>query len=78
MTILDNPQEPFVTVLEAADAKICAACGRRAAVRAVLEAPADAGDGNEKTARSADTAKWFCFECGHASTVDASYFPVKK
>jgi hypothetical protein len=62
----DETTDAFTGVLDAAGAKPCVSCGRRAAVRTDLaaDAPAD-GRGLESHPDQGDNAKWFCFACGH-------------
>jgi hypothetical protein len=48
-------------ILEEAGAKVCVACGSRAAIRAEISDP----PARQSSVITLDDAEWVCFECGH-------------
>ena len=66
MTTTEETTNAFTEVLDAAGAKPCGLCGKRAAVRTEVAAPVQSAGGTLGACPDrVDNATWFCFECGH-------------
>jgi hypothetical protein len=66
MTTTEETTDAFTEVLDAAGAKPCVSCGKRAAVRTDLAAHVHTAGGSPGACPDrVDNATWFCFECGH-------------
>jgi hypothetical protein len=60
----EESTDAFTAVLDEAGARRCVSCGRRAAVPTVLGVVVPAAAAPDSSAL-ADSAKWFCFQCGY-------------
>ena len=62
MTTQEQAVTDWAAILEEAGAKVCAACGSRAAIRAEIR---DAPASQSSDVVTLDDVEWVCFECGH-------------
>jgi hypothetical protein len=61
----DEITDAYSEVLDAAGAKPCVSCGKRAAIRTDIAVTGQPDRDDERLHDHVDRAKWFCFECGH-------------